>query len=119
MKKNTRRGKTIKKKTNGNTIERKGGRFDSLEAALRERSNTKVGSKTRGRTPGRSRPLGRTPSVTQQKRKGAWLDSPKVASREMSSTKGGSRKTIKNIRKLKTTRKKTISNTTKKEGGGI
>ncbi len=68
-KKNTRKGKTIKKKTNGNTIERKGGRFDSLEAALRERSNTKVGSKTRGRTPGKSRPLGRTPSVTQQKKK--------------------------------------------------
>jgi len=36
----------------------------------------------------------------------------------MSITKGGSRKTIKNISKLKTTKKKTISNTTKKEGGG-
>jgi len=65
---------------------------------------------------GKPRPLGRKPLVTQQKRKGEGFDSLKTGPRERSNTKGGSRKTIKSTIKLKTTKKKTISNTIK-EGG--
>jgi len=66
---------------------------------------------------GKPRPLGRKPSVTQQKRKGEGFDSLKATPRERNNTKGSSRKTIENTIKLKTTKKKTISNITKKEGG--
>jgi hypothetical protein len=117
--KNTKKAKTIMNKSITNTIKKERGGFDYPEMALRERNNTKVGSRRRGRTPKRSRPLGRRPLVTQQKKKVERFDSPKMAPRETNNTKGGLRKTIKSINKLKTTKKNTINNITKKEGGGL
>jgi hypothetical protein len=54
--------------------------------------------------------------TTQQKRKGDFNYS-KVAPKGISNTKRSSRKTIKKTSKFNTTKKKTINNTIKKEGG--
>ncbi len=74
-----------------NTIVRGGGQgggFDSPGMALRERNNTKWGSRTWGKAPRGSKPPKRRPSATQQKRKGGF-SSLKATPRERISTKGG------------------------------